>query len=220
VKTIVTEAGRSEAVGVSAAGLTFRETTAGAFALGESVPERGRAVGRTRSTRLSLHATVSIPDVRAFVADPHHRGRLSGRVVFPPLGAPAESTGGRLSLFVPTAEPGRMAMMYGLGFEQGGRSYWLAGRKNIRNARALDAWADTTTLFTLLHEGGDESGPVIGAGVLTLRVGGLLRMLTTFRATNVASRGEMFGAYLRFGRFFLGELWDGYVANGARRRAR
>jgi hypothetical protein len=72
-------------------------------------------------------------------------------------------------------------------------------------------WKATTTLYTQLHQGTDKSGPVVGAGVLNLGVADLLAMIPTMRATNTSSPAEAADAVARFGRFFLGELWDTYV---------
>ena len=74
----------------------------------------------------------------------------------------------------------------------------------------LDAAKETTTLYTRLHEGTDASGPVIGAGVLTLGVADLIAMLQTVRVLNAKSKSDSAAAVARFGRFFLGQLWNSY----------
>ncbi len=56
-----------------------------------------------------------------------------------------------------------------LGFAHDGKSYYLAGRKEVRNEPGFDLWKDTTTLFTRLHTGRDAAGPVIGGGPTLLR---------------------------------------------------
>ena len=57
------------------------------------------------------------------------------------------------------------------------------------------------------------TGPIVGAGVLTLGVTDLIRMLGTVStpgATNAAQSAEAIG---RFGHFFLGQMWDSYGAH-------
>jgi hypothetical protein len=71
-------------------------------------------------------------------------------------------------------------------------------------------WKQTTTLYTTLHAGTDKSGPVVGAGVLSLGVMDLIRMLGTVHATNADSPTQAAAAIARFGQFFLGQLWDSY----------
>jgi len=57
------------------AGITFREMMAGGFTLGETDPLRGREKGKAAGTRLAMHATIDIRDIRAFVSDPQHAER-------------------------------------------------------------------------------------------------------------------------------------------------
>ncbi len=72
-------------------------------------------------------------------------------------------------------------------------------------------WSDTTTLYTTLHEGRDKSGKVIGAGVLSLGVKQLADLVSTIDVPNASSAREKLAAIEKFGRFFVGELWDSYV---------
>ncbi|HEX5326036.1 MAG TPA: hypothetical protein VFW75_05165, partial [Acetobacteraceae bacterium] len=104
-------------------------------------------------------------------------------------------------------------MVYELGFQHAGKSYYLAGRKEVRDDPAIDAWKQTTTLYTRLHEGADAGGPVVGAGVLTLGVADLIRMLGTVSAPGAVTAPQSAAAMARFGHFFLGQMWDSYGAH-------
>ncbi len=191
-------------------GIVFRETMAGAFALGETDPLAGRSAGRRAGTELALHAEVSIPDLERFVADPDHLGGLAGTVEFAPLGAALAGHAGVFNLFRPEGEPGLKLMVYEVAFRHAGRDWYLAGRKEVQDHPGLDLWADTTTLYTRLHEGTDATGPVAGAGILRLGAGDLIRLLTTVRVTGDGPAAEKAETVARFGRFFLGELWESY----------
>jgi hypothetical protein len=57
----------------------------------------------------------------------------------------------------------------------------------------------------------DKTGKVVGAGILELTPGELMKMTGTFTALNADSVAEGVRATTVFGRFFLGELWDTYV---------
>ena len=81
-----TPTGKMVGAGVMAKGITFDEVMAGPFALDVSDPREGRDKGEREGSKLSLNASVSIPDLDAFIADPKHLGGLSGSVDFPPLG--------------------------------------------------------------------------------------------------------------------------------------
>ena len=106
-------------------------------------------------------------------------------------------------------------MVYELGFNASdGKPYYMAGRKEVKDAPMTDMWKATTTLYTQLHQGSDKTGPVIGAGVLTLGVTDLLAMIPTMHATNTTSPQQAAETVAKFGKFFLGEIWDTYVAKG------
>jgi predicted patatin/cPLA2 family phospholipase len=197
-------------------GLTFRETMTGGFALGETDPETGRTKGAAAGTDLALHATVMIQDLNRFLAEPDHPGGLAGSIDFAPFGGTCTGSTGVFNLFNPSGQPDLKLMVYELGFSHDGKDFYLAGQKEVRNDPVFDTWKQTTTLYTTLHAGTDKSGPVVGAGVLSLGVADLIRMLGTTHATNAASVAEQAEAIARFGRFFLGQLWDSYGVHLAR----
>ncbi|PWU12194.1 MAG: patatin [Terriglobia bacterium] len=192
-------------------GFTFREKMAGGFTLGETDPEKGAKAGHDAGNTFTMHATIEIHDLYRFLADPNHLGSLTGQIDFPPVGLNLPSTSGVFNLFSPTSDPAMKYMVYELGFETGGRKYYMAGHKDVKQASITDLWKATTTLYTQLHEGTDKTGPVVGAGVLTLGMAELMAMIPTMHATNAKSPEEAASAVARFGRFFLGELWDTYV---------
>lgn len=194
-------------------GLSFRETMAGCFALGETDPETGRRKGEANGTSLTLHATVLIRDVHNFLAQPDHPGTLAGSIDFAPFGGTLEGTPGVFNLFSPSGQPGLKYMVYELGFQHDGKPYYLAGRKEVRDDPAFDMWKQTTTLYTVLHEGLDATGPIVGAGVLSLGIADLIRMLGTVSTPGAPDSAQSAVAIARFGRFFLGQLWDSYGAH-------
>jgi hypothetical protein len=57
----------------------------------------------------------------------------------------------------------------------------------VADDAGLDAWSDTTTLYTTIHRGDTEDGPIVGSGILHLRIPDLARQMTTFRI--IRSRG-------------------------------
>jgi hypothetical protein len=193
-------------------GVSFRETMSGGLNLGSTDTAEGAKAGRSAGTLMSLHAAISIDDVQAFIADPQHLGGLSGSIDFPPLGTGLPSKCGVFRLFSPTDNPKLKLMVYEMGFQAGGKDYYLAGQKNVAQDPIYELWRDTTTLYSLLHEGPDKSGPVVGAGILTLGPEQLIQMCVAMHATNAATPAEAAKAVSDFGRFFLGELWETYVS--------
>lgn len=188
-------------------GVGFRETMAGPFTLGATVPQ---ASGRG-GTRLAMHATIHIEDIAAFVADPQHKAGLTGHIDFEPWGHAMPAQSGVFGLFSPSGDPALTYMVYELGFRHHGQDYYLAGKKHVRLGGSWRLWGETTTLFTLLHKGSDASGEVVGSGVLSLGVADLLRLLRTLHSTNAPTARASAGAVWRFFRFFVSELARTYL---------
>lgn len=197
-------------------GFTFDETMSGGFAMGEADPQTGKDRGQLDGSELAMHAKVSIEDLDAFIADPDHLGGLAGSVDFTPFGVGIAAPGGVFNLFSPTADPTLKLMVYELAFEHEGKSYYLAGQKKVRDAAPLELWKATTTLYTQLHEGADKQAPVVGAGVLSLGVKQLMALVSTMRVTNAESHRQEAETIMKFGRFFMGDLWDTYVKHAGR----
>ena len=194
-----------------ALGISFREQMSGGFAMDESDPAEGQRKGKAAGQALTLHAAVEIDDLRRFETDPDHTGRLAGTIDFAPLGVQIPGKNGVFNLFSPTDQPGLKLMVYELGFESGGKEYYFAGAKQVHKDTGFDLWTDTTTLFSRLHLGKDKSGPVVGAGILTLGVGDLVKLTSTIRVTNARNAAESLQAIGEFSHFFLGELADTYL---------
>lgn len=195
----------------SVAGISFRETMKGYFALQETDADAGAAKGKLEDTKLAMHASINVRDLTAFIDDPQHLGEISGSIDFPPFGTGIPASTGVFNLFSPTDEPDTKYMIYELGFEHDGQSYYLAGRKTVRDDPGFDLLSDTTTLNTVLYRGTDTGGEVVGAGVLKLGITQLAKLVSTMKATGTSSTVESAKTILRFGKFFLGELWESYA---------
>ena len=193
-------------------GFTFDETMSGGFALGETDPQKGRDRGQLDGSELAMHATVTIENLDAFIADPSHLGGLAGSVDFTSFGLGIPAPSGVFNLFSPTDDPTLKLMVYELGFEHEGKSYYLAGHKEVRDAAATQLWKATTTLYTQLHEGENKQAPVVGAGVISLSVRQLIALVSTMRVTNARNHQQEAETIMKFGRFFMGELWESYAA--------
>lgn len=191
-------------------GISFRETMSGAFAMGRTDPIAGQQAGEAAGSSLALHATVLIPDLDRLLNDPDHPGTLAGSIESSLFGGSVAGTTGVFNLFNQSGQPGLKYMVYELGFQSGGTAYYLAGRKEVRDSSPLDAWKQTTTLYTRLHQGSDATGTIVGAGVLSLGVADLIRMLGTVSTPGAADATQSAQAIARFGEFFLGQMWDSY----------
>jgi predicted acylesterase/phospholipase RssA len=194
-------------------GFTFREKMAGGFALGETDPQTGEQVGHDAGNTFTMHGTINIQDLDQFMSDAEHPGSLAGSIDFAPLGLNLPSTTGVFNLFSPTDDPTTKYMVYEMGFNASdGSSYYMAGKKIVKQGPITEMWKATTTLYTQLYKGTDKTGQIVGAGVLSLGMTDLLAMIPTMHATNATSPEQAAEAMARFGKFFLGELWETYVS--------
>ncbi|HEX8438791.1 hypothetical protein [Archangium sp.] len=184
--------------------LLFRETMSGPLAPGAWDPLHGEHAGH--ATPFTLHSTLRIDSLEAFLGDPSHEARLEGEVSFPPFGDRLPVLHGSFQLFSPTEDPGMRLMRYGVTFAHAQREYFLAGTKFLQDAPGSNLWRETTRLYSTLHEGPSNRGPVVGAGVLTIGVSGFLQLLASLRAPRGGAE-----TVVRFGQFFLGNLWDLYA---------
>lgn len=192
-------------------GIAFSETMAGGVMLGENDYRNGEQKARVAGHLLAMHARVQIDDLERFIADPQHAGTLSGTIDYPPFATAIPSRSGCFNLFSPTDSPSTKWMVYELGFEHAGEAYYLAGHKEVRDDPGFDLWSDTTTLYSRIHRGEGSSGEVVAAGILTLGMSELMKLLASMEVTGADSMLDKGVALSRFGRFFLGELWDNYA---------
>ena len=193
------------------AGIQFSETMAGGVMLGETDYHQGEQKARIAGQMLAMHARVHIDDLERFIADPQHTGTLDGTIDYPPFASGIPCQNGRFNLFCPSDDPNAKWMVYELAFEHAGEPYYFAGHKIVRDDPGMDMWSDTTTLYSQLHRGTDASGEVVGAGILTLGVTELMKLLASMDVTGADGALDKADTLARFGRFFLGELWDSYA---------
>lgn len=192
--------------------LSFTEEMKGHAALDVDDPEQGRDLGRQRKQQLAFRITVTAHDVDRFVDDPAHPATVAGHADCDVLGGRLPVEHGWFNLFTRDDDPARRRMLYRLHLRApGGSPLTLVGRKDIHDDPGADLWPDTTTLYVRLLAGhvqpdGDAGAAVLGAGVVTVRPADFVEQLTTFRATGPHPAR----ALERFGRLFLGELWDVY----------
>jgi hypothetical protein len=53
---------------------------------------------------------------------------------------------------------------------------------------------------------------VVGAGVLSLGVSEMMKLVASMEVIHAAGLGDKTQTLAQFGRFFMGELWDTYVS--------
>ncbi|NTX06777.1 patatin-like phospholipase family protein [Myxococcus sp. CA040A] len=187
--------------------LTFVESLTGLFSMGVTDPTQGAL--HPGAQPMTIHCTISVGDLDAFVSDVKCSARLVARLSFAPFGEDLPVRRGSFNIFRPSDAPSSRVMTYGLRFPHQGRDYFLEGTKVVDDRRGGDAWKGSTRLHCQLHAGMNAQGPVVGAGVLTLGVGQLLSLISSMQPARREGAGTT--AMDRFGRFFLGPLWERYA---------
>lgn len=198
--------------------LQFTEQMKGFVSGGEKDFDKGYRRGKSRGTALNFELTIQIDGVNRFVTDPQHEADAVGWVEGPLIGGRRQVDKGVFNLFVDAQNPTRKAMHYRLFFKDAkGKQLTLLGYKDIKDDPGSDVWEDTTTLYTKLLEGEVEVGEEgnakqLAIGILKIHLTDFLKQLTTFRveAPTLADRSAALG---RFGRLFMGKLWDVYATH-------
>jgi cholesterol oxidase len=189
-----------------ATSLSFDEEMAGTVVVGATDPAAAGPGGEPLSFRLTIH----IDDLDTFLAEPHHLARAQGWVDGAFCGGRRTVDRGWFSLFAPGSAPGDRVMRYQLWFADGdGNPRTLSGWKDVQDGPVTRMWRDTSTLYTRVLRGHVPLGgdaETVGAGTLHIEPTDLVATLGSFRAGGT----HPVSALVRFGRFFVGELWDVY----------
>ncbi|MDG2239710.1 MAG: GMC oxidoreductase [Longimicrobiales bacterium] len=195
-------------------GVQFTEAMRGFFSLGSDLDFAEAAEqGKESDSPLEFTLTVNSDDLYDMLRRPDHSASLYGSVSVPALSTePFSVTKGTFHLL--TVDPDEVRtrrMTYKMPMEHpDGRTFFLHGFKRIHDDRGFDVWSDTTTLFVSVHEGEDESGPVVGRGVLRIKTKDFSKQLRTFKITNAGGIARRLKAMADFGKFFAGALYDTY----------
>ncbi|MEX0674246.1 MAG: GMC oxidoreductase [Gaiellaceae bacterium] len=195
-------------------GIQFTETMRGFFAAGATgAYEDAERRGREEDSPFEFTLTIVSDDLERMLEEQEHAARIFGTVKAPALSpSPLTVTDGVFNLFVTDlAEPDRRLMRYRMGLAaEDGKRYFFDGFKRIEDDPGLDMWADTTTLYITVHEGGDDTGPVAGKGVLHIHPRDFMRQMTTMRVRNALSARQQLALSGRFSALFTGSLHDVY----------
>jgi hypothetical protein len=193
-------------------GLIFSEKMSGAFSLGETDPQAGAERGKKEKTTLTLNATCSIDNLDAFIADDQHAGKLDASIEFTPWGATAiPGDHSKLNLLNPGPARKERTMIYETRVSFGGKSYYFAGKKYVRHEHGPEVLKETTTLYSVLHGGNDDTAPIVGAGIIILGPAAIADLVHNMKVLNAKSPFDTARGISKYLRFFMGSLWDCYI---------
>jgi cholesterol oxidase len=195
-------------------GVSFTERMQGFFSTEVTDDhQRGHDQGRADGSEFAFIFTIVIDDLDRFLSDESREARIIGTVEAPALATePLTATGGVLNLLVTDAtdpETRRMHYRTTLTSRQG-REFFLEGVKVVRDDPGFDMWADTTTLYTTVHEGGNENAPALGTGILRIRPTDFAKQASTMRGIGVSTLPQRIAGVGRFSNYFARSLTEIY----------
>jgi predicted acylesterase/phospholipase RssA len=206
--------------------LSFTEEMKGFISFDELDYDLGRRRGEEAGTSIMFHLTITVDGVNRFVTWPDHdTDDVKGYIKCDALGGKLPVEQGTFNLFIDEQDPAQKKMLYRLFFhDDRGRALTLSGFKEVKDDPGRDLWHDTTTLFTRILGGHVDAAEeeaakgdpeklqqmVVASGIIVIQYFDFLKQLTTFR-TEGPTRSDRASAMARFGRLFIGKLWDVYA---------
>ena len=195
-------------------GIRFTETMKGYFSTKVKDDfQKAYDQGKADDSNFQFILTIESADIEYMIEDDQHPARMVGSVIAPALSdEPLAVTDGHFNLFVDNPdEPGTKNMKYRMKLtaETGCRFYFY-GYKVLRDDFGPDMWSDTTTLYISVWRGEDETGELLGRGILKIRPEDFMKQLATMKAINAGSVGDALKATARFGAFFTRVLHRTY----------
>lgn len=196
-------------------GVSFSEAMRGHFSVGETEDcARGEKQGEREGSVFEVVLTVFCRDLARIVRDPQHGAGMVGTVDAPALSSSALTISeGRFNLFVenPGADETRNLRYRMKMHSREGKTYYFSGVKVVHDDPGFDLWHDMTTLFSTIHDGDGPDAPVLGKGVIHVRLGDFLKQLASMHATGAQlTVEEQAEALAQFGKFFGYALLDTY----------
>ena len=197
---------------VARPGLRFNEVMTGMITMGVTDPAKGYRDDAAIAIR--LEATVIIPNLPGFIKDPIHKGQWRAAGSIPVLGGDVIGLGkGDFGLFrrAIREKKGVRELVYDTDFSVGDQQYRMRGRKYVEPSPPWRGWPATTTLYVQLFPVDGGTGQPVGAGILRLTLGGLVKQLLTMQVTGKYGFADRCIQKLSFYRFFGKSLVNTYI---------
>ncbi|MEF3062559.1 GMC oxidoreductase [Ralstonia solanacearum] len=203
-------------------GIEFTETMKGYFSRAHrqaqgtdpAAYEAASQAGKDAGSTMGFTVTVRSDDLDALITDPQHPATIVGTLNAPALSPqPLTVSHGVFNLFEDYPEQvGVRHMNYNMRLTaEDGQDYFFSAFKSVPSDHSvLRVWADTSTLYVTVYLGTDNTGPVVGSGVLHIEPADFARQMTTMKVLNAASEAKRLEDLARFGKYFAGVLWESY----------
>lgn len=195
-------------------GIRFTETMKGYFSTKVKDDfQRAYDQGRAEDSDFQFILTIQSEDIEDMIENDQHPARMIGSVIAPALSdEPLTVTDGHFNLFVDHPnESDTKNMKYRMKLTAAtGETFYFYGYKVLRDDFGPDMWPDTTTLYISVWRGTDDTGELLGKGILKISPEDFMKQLTTMKAINAGSVGDALKATARFGAFFTRVLHRAY----------
>lgn len=195
-------------------GIQFSETMVGYFSTKEKTDyEAAAKLGKDEDSSFRFILTIISDDLQEMLENDKHQAKMFGTVNAPALSREALTvTEGIFNLFVEYPEDvDTRRMRYRMKLRsQEGKDFYFTGFKIIKDDPGIDLWSDTTTLYITVYEGGNDQAPILGKGILKIRVTDFMKQMTTLKVTHAETLSERLKYTAKFGQLFAGALFDTY----------
>lgn len=168
---------------------------------------------------LEFTLTIKINDIAVFINDPELKASAEGTITATSFGTVTVQSS-EFNLFSkPSVSQGlntAKEMHYCLHFfDSTKKPLTLFGFKEIEKEDGIEAWKETTTLYTYIWSGHsdfnlNEEKEIIGLGVLHISIGDFIKQLGTFHS-NGKSLADKADTLKEFMKLFAGNLWEAYA---------
>lgn len=195
-------------------GVQFTETMAGYFSTQvKNDYQAGYDQGKAAGAAMKFTLTVQTDDMDALIEEPDHLAKMFGTLACAALSAePMTIRDGTFNLFVDNPNQVETKnMVYRMVADAvEGKHYYFRGFKTVHTSSILAAWPQTTTLYVTIWEGEDDSGPVVGKGILHIAPLDFAKQMTTMKVLGAKNAKQSAEGLARFGVYFAGVLFDAY----------
>lgn len=200
-------------------GIRFTETMEGYFST-EVTDDFQKAYdqGKAADSNFKFILTIQSEDMEDMIENDQHPARMVGSVTAPTLSTqPLTVTDGHFKLFVNHSDgSGTKRMEYSMKLTaENGDTFYFYGYKKLQDDYGSDMWndmwSDTTTLRISVWKGKDDTGELLGIGILKISPEDFMKQLGTLEVIRARSLGDALKAMAKFAAFFTRELYKMYA---------
>ena len=192
-------------------GLELTEKMSGWLGIGETDCDEGKSLGNQQNTRIVIKVKIKIPDLAHFFNISDHSAKLTGKIIFAPLGGEIPIQDGVFNLFSINPATGHRQMVYSFRFVGGdGKPYYFHGVKEIHDDPGFDMVRDMTTLYVKVYDGRDELSRVYGAGIMKFKLSDTVSFIGSMTITGTDDPWRKLQAQTAFYSFIYGAVRGAY----------